>query len=464
MFSKIVFLLAIWMSILVPISAAEYEDPAVCGGCHNEIYEQWNGSMHSNAWKDPVFLKLYAMASEETKGLTDGFCTRCHVPVGVLKGEIPPADGSKLSDIARKGIQCDFCHTVNASKGIGNGAYVSSPGKTKRGPLRDSFSTYHDTAYSDLHTKSEFCGMCHDVTHPVNEKPIERTYTEWKESPYNTGDPKSTIYCQDCHMRQKPGLPATGATEKRNLPGKDALGGPDREHIYTHYFAGGNALLPGILGSEDHNRLAIERLQNAAKIDIVTPEKARAGEQAIVGVKVTNTGAGHKLPTGLTEAREMWLDIGVRDAKGNEIFRSGALDKGGNIDPNAVIYRTVLGDASGNPTLKVWAADHVISDTRIPPKGYSVEKYYISLPESAEGPLTVEAKLYYHTASQELSDLLFGKGAVDVPEIEMTKATASLNVEPAAMPATAAPAPKTPGFGIPVVLGVLGLLYMLRRR
>ncbi len=463
MIIKKVILFGLFISLSVVSAMGEnmtYEDPSVCKGCHNEIYEQWNGSMHSNSYKDPVFQKLYAMASQETKGLTDGFCARCHTPIGVLKGEIPPADGSKLGDISKKGIQCDFCHTVNASTGIGNGAYVSSPGKIKRGPFNDSTSPYHGTAYSDLHTRSEFCGMCHDVTHPVNEKPIERTYTEWKESPYNTGDPKTSISCQDCHMRQKPGMPSTGSTERMNIPGKAAIGGPDREHIYTHYFAGGNALLPGILGSEDHNQLAIDRLQNAAKIDITTPEKARAGDEAIIQVKVTNIGAGHKLPTGLTEAREMWLDVSVKDAKGNEIFRSGALDKEGNVDPNAVIYRTVLGDASGNPTLKVWAADHVISDTRIPPKGNSLEKYNFLLPENAQGPLTVEAKLYYHTASQGLADLLFGKGAVNVPEIEMTKATANLKVESAGKTST----PKTPGFGILAILGVLGVIYMLKRR
>lgn len=403
------------------------------------------------------------MAGQETNGLTDGFCARCHVPIGVLKGEIPPADGSKLSEISTRGIQCDFCHTVNASTGIGNGAYVSSPGKIKRGPFDDSTSPYHETAYSDIHTKgSEFCGMCHDVTHPINEKPIERTYTEWKESPYNTGNPETSINCQDCHMRQKPGMPSTGSTERPNLPGRAAPGGPERENIYTHYFAGGNALLPGILGSEDHNSLAIERLKSAAQIDIITPEKVVTGENAVVQVKVTNIGAGHKLPTGLTEAREIWLDVGVKDAKGNEIYRSGALDKEGNVDTNAVIYRTVLGDASGNPTLKVWAADHVISDTRIPPKGYSVEKYDFLLPVSAQGPLTVEAKLYYHTASQGLSDLLFGKGVVNVPEIEMTKATANLKVESAGKPASAI-TPKTTGFtGIVFVL-VLAVLYLYRK-
>jgi hypothetical protein len=463
MIIKKAIILGLFISLSVVSAMGEkmtYEDPTVCQGCHSEIYEQWNGSMHSNSWKDPVFQKLYEMSSNETGGLTDVFCARCHTPIGVINGEIPPADGSKLADISNKGIQCDFCHTVNASTGIGNGAYVSSPNKTKRGPYKDSGSPYHETSYSDLHTKSEFCGMCHDVTHPVNEKPIERTYTEWKESPYNTGDPKSTISCQDCHMRQKPGLPSTGATEKRDLPGKAASTGPSREHVYTHYFAGGNGLMPGILGVPDHNQLAIERLQNAAKVEIITPEKAMAGEDAIVQVKVTNTGAGHKLPTGLTEAREMWLDVSIKDAKGTEIYRSGALDKGGNVDPNAVIYRTVLGDAAGNPTLKVWAADHVISDNRIPPKGFSVEKYNFLLPGDVQGPLTIEAKLYYHTASQGLSDLLFGKATVDVPEIEMTKGSANMNVEPSGKTGST---PKSSGFGAILVMFSLVVIYIVRK-
>ncbi len=462
MIPKIISIFVIVTILFLSLSAAgAYEDPTVCGGCHSEIYEQWNGSMHSNSWKDPVFQKLYAMAGKETNGLLNVFCARCHTPIGVLSGEVSYGDNSKISEISRKGVQCDFCHTVNASAGVGNGAFVSSPGKIKRGPLKDSMSPSHETAYSDLHTRSEFCGMCHDVTNPINEKPLERTYTEWKESPYNTGDPKTTIYCQDCHMRQKPGLAATGATERTNIPGKDATGGPEREHIYTHYFAGGNALMPGILGSGDHNRLAIERLQNAAKVEIITPEKVKAGEMATVQVKVTNTGAGHKLPTGLTEAREMWLSVSVKDEKGTEIFRSGALDKDGNVDSKSVIYRTVLGDPSGNPTLKSWTADHVISDTRIPPKGYSVEKYDFHLPEGVEGQLAIEVKLYYHSASQELSDLLFGKGGVDVPEIEMTGATAKLNVEPAAKPET-----KTPGFeAAAALLALISLaLLMLRKK
>lgn len=448
----IALFLILLLSLVALASAADYKDPSVCRGCHTEIYAQWNGSMHSNSYNDPVFQKLYKMASEDTNGATDSFCARCHIPIGVLKGENP----SNLSEISKKGIQCDFCHTVKASTGIGNGAYMSSPDNTKRGPFNDSTSPYHKTAYSELHTRSEFCGMCHDVTNPFNDKPIERTYTEWKESPYNTGDPKTSVHCQDCHMRQKPGLASTGATDRPNIPGRAAIGGPQRDHIFTHYFVGGNALLPGILGSAEHDQLAVERLKSAARVEIITPEKLRAGNLGWVKVKVTNTGAGHKLPTGLTEAREMWLDLSIQDASGREVYRSGALRADGNVDPDAVIYRTVLGDDRGNPTLKVWEATHVVSDTRIPPRGYSLENYTFPVPANVKSPLTVKAILYYHTASQSLVDMLFGKGAIDVPEIEMASATARVNVE--------TPKAKSPGFEVMAAVMALAALYLFRRK
>jgi len=91
------------------LSSDQFEDPLRCKGCHAEIYKQWEGSMHSQAELDPYYLALSKMASEETDGLTDTYCARCHTPIGVVSGEVPPVDGSNLSEIAKKGVQCDFC-------------------------------------------------------------------------------------------------------------------------------------------------------------------------------------------------------------------------------------------------------------------------------------------------------------------------------------------------------------------
>ena len=132
------------------IESSDFDDPTVCKGCHAEIYNQWDGSMHSIAYTDPVYLAEEEMASRETNGLTDIYCARCHTPIGILAGEVPPIGHENLSGVSKKGIQCDFCHSVNKSTGIGNGAFMASPDGIKRGPYDNSKSPYHRSMFSDL--------------------------------------------------------------------------------------------------------------------------------------------------------------------------------------------------------------------------------------------------------------------------------------------------------------------------
>ncbi|MDY6958754.1 MAG: multiheme c-type cytochrome, partial [Halobacteriota archaeon] len=60
------------------LKSSDFTDPSVCGGCHAEIYKQWEGSLHAISYIDPLYLSLEETASEETDGLTDEYCTRCH--------------------------------------------------------------------------------------------------------------------------------------------------------------------------------------------------------------------------------------------------------------------------------------------------------------------------------------------------------------------------------------------------
>lgn len=425
----------------------DYLQPEVCSGCHAQIYEQWNGSMHSNSYKDPVYEKLSIMASRETNNTFDSFCSKCHIPIDFLAGNIPSAQNNKVSEISEKGISCDFCHTINATSGIGNGAFVSSPGTIKRGYLRDSkYSTFHETAYSDLHTKSEFCGICHNVNHPFNGLILENTYMEWKEGEYN-----ETTSCQDCHM-------SPGVTGFKANPGRAAPGAPMRDNIYTHYFVGGNAMIPGLLGSPEHERLAKERLQAAASVEIIRLERTNDNKTVNLTIKVTNIGAGHKIPTGLTEARLIWLEVDAKDLSGKTIFWSGGIDRDGYIDPGAVKYHTILGDSNNKPTEKVWLAEKILFDNRIPPKGYSIENYSFDIPNELKGPLSVDVRLNYASASQELSDLLFGKGEIKPPVVEMASVKAEIDVTPFF------PIKKTPGFTFfPFMMTILILYARIKR-
>lgn len=224
-------------------------------------------------------------------------------------------------------------------------------------------------------------------------------------------------------MRQRPGIPATGKTERPDNPGRASDSGPEREHIWTHYFVGGNALVTKLLGGEVNAKLAVERLQNAADLEIIKAGSYRKKALSEIRVKVLNTGAGHYLPTGLTEVRQMWLDFKVRDSRNRVIFRSGDLDENGNIRSGAVVFQTILGNNMGDPVVNVAMADRVLYDHRIPPKGYSLETYSFIIPEDAVFPLKVDVTLKYRSASPGLAKTLLGESAPEIPVIDMVSSS-----------------------------------------
>ena len=423
------------------LTVDQLEQPTICRGCHNVIFEQWEGGVHGNALNDPIFQKVTKLFLSEADTAGDRedarSCVRCHTPLGHLSRavETTEADYDSVTLENRSGIFCDFCHSVKSCAGVGNAPYTVSieeadqGKKVKWGPRNDAVSPYHGTAFSDLHTRSEMCGMCHDVTHTLNGTPLERTYTEWREGPYNTGDPATTVYCEDCHMRQLPGVPATGSTARPDNPGISAFGGKERDHVYTHYFVGGNAVLPALFaGGEQNAQMAKERLQNCATLEITAPPLPLIWQEATIQVTVNNVGAGHYLPTGLSEVREMWLEVKVKDALGRVLLHSGKVDIKGDLHPETRTFSIKLADKDGNHTVNVAMADHVLSDNRIPPKGSRTEQYSFLLPLTGILGYTIEADLKYRSAPQSLIDDLFGDETFELPIIEMASAEASVKL------------------------------------
>jgi hypothetical protein len=226
-------------------------------------------------------------------------------------------------------------------------------------------------------------------------------------------------------MRQRPGFPCTGSTERPDNPGfatPEVLGGKKRDHIWTHYFVGGSTVpisLPE--NSKIQPKLAVDRLKNAATLEIHTGSKPKKGGLLQFQVDIKNTGAGHYLPTGLTEIRQMWLEVSVSDSNNETLYHSGMVDGEGKIDPEATIYHTVFGDENGEPTLHVWAATHVISDNRVPPKGKKEEKFVCLLSDDMKSPLKIKAILNYRSAPQDVVNALLGEKAIKLPIINMAE-------------------------------------------
>lgn len=395
------------------VKDTDFDSIQLCSGCHGEIFTQWNGSMHSRSWADPVYRAALGVMSEYTHGKSDNFCMGCHTPVGVVTHQATPG-GKNMSEPAVEGVHCEVCHNLSKMSGVGNGAYVLTPKMHGRplkfGPYKDAISPYHDTAYSKLHTQSEFCADCHDVTHYGNRMPIERTYTEWKDSNY-AGD---GVQCQDCHMKP--------------VKGRASPIGKDRDQVFTHYFVGGNALVTQLLGSQVHSDKAEEMLKSAATVEIDAPATFSTTHMNTVTVLVRNVGAGHKLPTGFPEGREMWLDFKVLDAHNTEVFHLGAI-KDGRTEPGTKTFKVTLGDKDNKVMdLNVLQADRVLSDTRISPHGVSDVSYSFDLPKGAVGPLKVVADLKYWGFSQYLLDHLLGKDAPKAHVTLMTTATTTVKL------------------------------------
>lgn len=411
----------------IPVSKFE---PSTGCTCHSELKSQWQLSMHSKAIVDPIYQYKLKEAEKATDGALGEFCTQCHAPIAVMGGVLDGSAGiATLEGSSKEGVTCDFCHQVGGTEGqVGNASFTMVPEGTKRAQLKDSKSPGHNTAYSEIHETAEFCGNCHDVRHPQNGLGLESTYSEWKAGPYAA----QGIVCQDCHMTPGPGV------TKPN-PGRAGAGCPDREHIYLMTFAGGN------VGLGDSAR-AEERLKAAAELTIDAPEIAAAGVDVDLSTTITNVGAGHYLPTGLTDVRRMWLEVEGRTASG-DIVLEGRHDFG-----------TVFKGADGAFPVEVWDAVGVEKDDRIPPQESVTDSYTLAM---ADEPVTVTATLYYRSADEELA----AAAGVDIPTTTMAKSTVTLyndaGQRSAAVEDARAAARKTEGGGFPVLGGMLGVTAIL---
>jgi hypothetical protein len=350
-----------------------------------------------------------------------------------MAGEVKSTDQSKVSPQGKAGVQCDFCHQLAGSTRTppGNFSFVVKPDGVKRGPLKDAKAP-HRWAYEATYDDAAFCGNCHNVDHPVNGMHLEATYTEWKNGPYA----KEGIRCQDCHMTPGPGV------VKPN-PGQAAGGGPQRDHVYTMTFAGGNVGLGDAANAE-------ERLKAAARIEVSAPDIVTGGAASVASVTVTNVGAGHYLPTGLTEVRQMWLEVKAVDGSGAEIASAKR------------VFGTELKDAKGNHPVELWDAVGVYKDDRIPPREAISEPIEFAMP--AKGSVKITAALYYRSASEEFAK----KAGVELPTTLMASAEkaiftsqADLNAATGGTVESSKQAAASTDSNLPLVLSAVGLLAVV---
>ncbi len=411
-----------------------------CAGCHagfpNAPNDMWEGTMMANAVIDPLYQAALTIANQDQPGSGE-FCLRCHTPSGHLEGRLDPPDGSALIERDLEGVTCDLCHRLELPEDgpyIGNAQMVVADDAVRRGTIGSTHAP-HQVAHSDFLSSSELCGTCHEVSNPGAEDfPIERTYSEWAASDFLTGES-----CQDCHMVAADGYAS-------DPEGTDGL--PERT-LHTHVFVGGNTWIPEVLaglypelglGPSYYMVADAARslLEEAAVVMIETPSVARRGSTTRFGVRVENT-TGHKIPTGYPEGRRMWLEVTVTGPGGEALLESGLYDHDvGDLvgDDQLRIYHAQLGN-DGQLNYHMIKQDELLTDTRIPPRGFRPDQsmvplgieyeilddgsyahwdlapYSMAIPSEQTGPLTVHARLWYQTTTRAYVEFLQSENYTD---------------------------------------------------
>ncbi|HEY6837514.1 MAG TPA: multiheme c-type cytochrome [Geobacteraceae bacterium] len=401
-------------------SDAPFTSPDECRMCHVRQFKEWSGSIHSLAFKDPLYQGELSKGVKAVGHEVTRQCEGCHSAAAMVTGEIKGAGLKGLSDMALAGVSCDICHSVSGvthwqtpSHEPENGSFILTPGVSdkegsrliKRGPYKPSEGCgggFHDCVQSSLHLQADLCASCHQVYHYDSHFPLEATYLEWKHGPYA----QKAILCQDCHMVEP-------AVFKRTA---DEFRKPQRGD-YRHYFNGANFLLHYLAagaatkaGDKEQATaymkqydMAVERLKSAADLEI--EPVYRDSRLAEVRVRVKNIRAGHNLPTSLTNVRQMWLEITAKDETGKIILSSGGLDAKGDLPPDT---RHFSSDGMGDSfhfAIDPWVVTSFSRHDTIPPKGYK-EVYYGITPPAGVKEIKIAAKLLYRQADQHVAEAL----------------------------------------------------------
>ncbi len=379
-----------------------FESPKVCATCHIDITRQWEQAMmslsYTHQWDEVEYFELalpQALKDEKVAEVKEG-CNGCHTPMAYLVGDIPPKKPSENTR-ANEGVSCEVCHSIKGFKGDlpFNFNFDISPGKIKYGGRKGMVSPHHETRENPLLKEAEFCGICHNEKSPFGVW-VKSTHLEWFESPQRKGG----IKCQDCHMP-----PAEGkvASMGENLPDV-------RQHLFH--------------GAHDEGKLkgSVEVRINPNVLE------AEPGETVKFTAVIVNAKAGHKIPTGSSEERVLWLNVEAKDKKGKvyhipvdkkgfpqeeytissdvmayfdigeikDIKDFKGLKRDGDVPVGDRIFRLPYFDPKGRMTICQWNTASIGVDYRLEPLKAKIETYTFKIPENIpEGDVIVTARVYY---------------------------------------------------------------------
>ena len=211
-----------------------FMDSALCGECHQDIYQQWKGSMHHFASFNNQFYRRTIEHMQELSG-TQGskWCAGCHDHAVFFNGRFDrPIKEQVETPEAQNGLGCVSCHSIVQVNGsVGNGGFtigyppLHNLASSKNPWIKkvNEFVTYlnpepHRRTFMKAFMRqdsAEFCSVCHKVhlDRPVNNYRWFRgfdDYDNWQASGVSGQGARSFYYpadsakCGNCHMALVP--------------------------------------------------------------------------------------------------------------------------------------------------------------------------------------------------------------------------------------------------------------------
>ena len=309
-----------------------------CARCHQEIYDEWVTSMHAQATslKDPLFNGMYQWAIQETEGKLKSKCIVCHSPMSTVFQNI-----SMDEVYNQEGVTCQFCHGTAHIQGFQSAKNMEIILDTIYSFQPEPDKAAHPLANRDYFNSSEICLPCHAVMKNPKDMEVCATGSEWREFYEKTGK-----ICQDCHM-------------------------PKFNDLFSHRFIGTHK---------------VSLLINSVEMDLAFDEKIRE-----VKITLTNTGAGHAIPTG-TPLRMVMLKLVAYDSLGNLVWQNW--EENPIQEDKQALFMKIMGDAEGNAPVPPWRATQTVFERRLMPG----DPYSISYQLTSNEIYDVEASLWYRFA------------------------------------------------------------------
>jgi hypothetical protein len=367
----------------------------VCKTCHQEIFKQWQGSMHANstALKDPIHATFYKKVVgdplQEGVKMKNGkfpICLQCHAPNAAL--EKATKLDAKVS--YKEGVNCVACHTLKSFKGtsapggklrLGMKAYETS--NMLQGPAGFSRGLQKLKAGNDM-----FGGAGSEVVGKPNPhlgKPVSLEGMEIPSLPMeaNAQLMKSNAACMGCHDQRNNshGVPLCATGNEYQVSKSDVT------CQYCH--------MPMVNNIADHTMGGGHDDGMLKRSLVFSMDTKSENGKVMVTARLKNQ-QPHALPTG-APFRNLVFKLTAYDSNG-EVVWENASGHPAKDDPQAY-FAYLLADDAGKDAMPP-TATQLGADTRLRPH----EERELTYEIPAEGVALVRGEVHYNLLWKVLAD------------------------------------------------------------